>query len=358
MERLGFGELKLLRRIAISPKLRRATLAKDLGVTRSAVTQLWDKLEATRSLRIRSSFDYGALGMNMLIGWAKAEEGSDVLTKFSRWLHSNPLTSIVIESAISSSMDRRVYFEAKLPIGRRADWFISQLARFEKRPYNLSLVYKPASHISHHMNLGLFDGGHWDFDVGFRFGATIDMARGYADVIPVAHTVEQSNQGKLDFESLVVASELNNNYHATSIDLSKCYSRLGIESPSERTLRRRLNSMRRKAIPYVQIEKIGLTKTAVVSLNEPSASSEVSKLLLAQASTLPKARAIHAPGIAVLILELPASVEWFNLSQALSPLSTSSIEMCTFIADDSQIWNPLENLVQYMASSNISGSDD
>ncbi|NHI84054.1 MAG: hypothetical protein EAX81_07110 [Candidatus Thorarchaeota archaeon] len=357
MDGLGSGELRLLRRVTISPRLRKAALAKELGISRSAITQLWDKLEYSRNLRIESYFDHGLLGLTILFGWAKAEEGSEVLFKFATWLRSNPLVSRVVESAISSSMDHRVYFEARLPAGPRGNWFRSQLARFEKRPYSLRLIYTSASHIAHHMNLGLFDGSQWDFDVGFRFTAAIDMARGYADVIPVDRTVQQTAQGELDSETLVVAAALNQNYHATALDLHECYLRLGLNPPSERTLRRRLNYLRKEAIPYVGIENIGLTKTAVISLHHPSTGSEIARLLLAQASTLPKTRAVYAPTMTILITELPEPVEWFTLSQALSPLAASSIEMCTFIADGSQLWKSLESFTQYMISS-ISSSED
>ncbi len=353
--RLGTGELRLLRRLAIAPMSRKASLAQDLGVTRSAVTQLWDKLQRDYDLRIRGDFDYGKLGLTHLFGWAKAEEGSENIPKFASWLKSSSLTSVVIESAISSAMDRRVFFEARLPSDSRGQWFHSQLERFRKRPYSLDISYAVSSHISHHINLGLYDGTRWDFDAGFRFGATIDMAKGYADVLPVNPPIEQSTSSNLNSENLITSSEIDRNFFATASDLAYCFTRLGFEPPSERTLRRKLAFIRKKAAyPYVDIRNIGLTKTAVVSLNETAAQSSVARLLLAQASTLPKTRVLYAPGFTVLLLELPESVEWFTLSQVLFPLSGPSIEMCTFIAGEAQIWNSLESLTQYLVADRVS----
>jgi hypothetical protein len=352
--RLGTGELRLLRRLAIAPRSRKASLAQDLGVTRSAVTQLWDKLQKNYSLTIRGDFDYGKLGLTHLFGWAKAEEGSENIPKFASWLKSHSLTSVVVESAISSAMDRRVFFEARLPSDSRGQWFYDQLARFRKRPYSLDITYAVTSHISHHVNLGLFDGVQWDFDAGFRFGATIDMAKGYADVLPVNPPIEQSASSLLSPENLITSSEIDRNFYATASDLASGFTRMGFKPPSERTLRRMLAYLRKEAAyPYVEIKNIGLTKTAVVSLDEKASSSSVARLLLAQASTLPKTRVLHAPGLTALLLELPESVEWFTLSQVLSPLSGPSIEMCTFIADEAQIWNSLESLAQYLVTDKL-----
>ena len=349
--RLGAGELRLLRRLAITPRSRKVTLAQDLGVTRSAITQLWDKLQENYGLAIRGNFDYGKLGLTHLFGWAKAEEGSETIPKFSSWLKTNSLTSVVVESAISSAMDRRVFFEARLPSDSRGQWFHSQLERFRKRPYSIDVIYARSSHISHYINLGLYDGSYWDFDAGFRLGATIDMVRSYADVLPVNPPIEQSKSSYLNHENLITSSEIDRDFFATASDLASCYTRLGLKPPSNRTLRRKLAHIRNEiAYPYLDIKNIGLTKTAVVSLNETASQSSVSRLLLAQASTLPKARVLYAPGLTVLFLELPESVEWFTLSQVLSPLSGPSIEMCTFIAGEAQIWNSLENLTRYLIS--------
>ncbi|MHA1882805.1 MAG: MarR family transcriptional regulator, partial [Candidatus Thorarchaeota archaeon] len=50
---LRSSELRVLRRLVINPTITKAGLAKDLGITRSAITQIWNRLEQERKFVIR-----------------------------------------------------------------------------------------------------------------------------------------------------------------------------------------------------------------------------------------------------------------------------------------------------------------
>jgi hypothetical protein len=326
--------------------MRQVELAKALDVTRSAVNQIWKKLEQDCSLRIRSTFDYGKLGLRFAFGWAKDEEGSTNLPKFKSWLSSNPLTIFLAESVLSSMMDKRIYFEALLPIDRRGSNFFNQLARFQKRPYDLSIVFGSAENVSNHMNLGLFDGRGWEVIDGFRFGAIIDSARGYADILPDIQLSGQTDPVAATIENLLVASSIEEDYHITSMDLESRYHELDLSSPSERTLRRRIVSMRKShAIPYVSIQNIGLTQRIIVTLDERGGASSLSRLLQAQATTLPKARVMSSESLTSMILDFPESASWFAISKAFSELAGDTTEMCTFIAEHTSLWKGLSSLM-------------
>lgn len=327
--------------------MRQVELAETLDVTRSAVNQIWKKLEHDCSLRIRSTFDYGKLGHRFTFGWAKDQEGSKNLPKFKRWLSSNPLTSFLTESVLSSMMDKRLYFEAFLPTDRRGSNFLNQLTRFQKRPYKLSIVFGSAEKVSNHMNLGLFDGRDWEIIDGFRFGAIIDSARGYADILPDIQLSGQTDPVAASIEDLLVASSIEEDYHVTSMGLESRYHEMGMSPPSERTLRRRIASMRKNhAIPYVSIQNIGLTQRIVVTLDERGTASNLSRILQVQATTLPQARVMSCESLTALILDFPGSASWFAISRAFSELANDTLEMCTFIAEQTPLWRGLSSLVQ------------
>jgi hypothetical protein len=343
---LGSGELTLLRRIVIEPSMRQVDLAETLGVTRSAINQIWKKLEKDCNLRIRSTFDYGKLGLRVTFGWANDNEGSRKLPKLKRWLVSNPLTIFLAESELSSMMDKRIYFEALLPIDQRGMNYLNQLSRFQKRPYELSLVFGSAENMSNHMNLGLFDGKDWEVIDGFRFGIIIDSAKGYADILPDIQLSTQTDPVAATNEDLLVASSIEDDYHVTSLGLASRYKELGLSPPSERTLRRRLSSMKRDlAIPYVSIHNIGLTQRLVITLDNRGAVSNLSRILQAQATTLPKAKVMSCEALTALILDFPESAGLLAISKVLSELAGDTTEMCTFIAEQTSLWGGLDSLI-------------
>ncbi|MHA1864354.1 MAG: MarR family transcriptional regulator [Candidatus Thorarchaeota archaeon] len=357
MRYLGPGELRLLGRLVINPSLRQADLAKELGVSRSAVNQIWSNLCRENSLRIRGNLDFGKIGFKMIFGWALSSKGSDVLMKFSRWLKSSRLVRTVLPSKMSLTFDSLVYFEALLPTGSQFQWFHSQVERFRKKPYSLKIYTSECSRISHHMNLGLFDGSSWVFPDSFRLEASIGAARGYVDILPIVGTVEQSKPTADTSDALIAAAVLEQDYYATATDLAKTYSESGLKPDSGRTLRRRIVRVRKSvASPYVDVDNIGLDQRLLVCIRDDmDVESAFSHVLHAQAGTFPKARVVSGQNLTLLELEIPNSIEWSELSQVLSSLAGNASEICTFIADKGENGNQLESVVSHLTSRVPSG---
>lgn len=350
---MGAGELRLLGRLAIDPSIRQAGLARELDITRSAVNQIWTNLELTNAMKIRGNLDYGKIGLQMIFGWAVATEESDVLEKFHRWLKSSRLVTLAVRSQISSTLNSLVYFEALTPLDDHYDWFQSQINRFRKKPYSLTIHTSSCMKISHHLNLGLFSkGADWIFPDSFRLEASIGAARGYVDILPATGTVAQSTPESIVLDDLVTASVIEADYHASASRLSEAYEELGIKPDSSRTLRRRLSLVRnRLAHPYVDISDIGLDQHIMIIIqNSLNDESEFSRLLHAQAGTFPKARVVSGSNLTLLDLEVPNHIKWLELSHIISRLVGSSSETCTFIADQREKVSRLENVVSYLAS--------
>lgn len=269
MRTLGSGELRLLRRLVIDPSLRQAALAAELDVTRSAINQIWHKLEEDFNVTIRGNLDYGKVGLGLVFGWARDSENSEILTKFSRWLHTNPFVTRVTQSIMSSSMDGRIYFEAILPIGSQLSWFEGQIERFRKRPYSLEIESELTSNVSHHMNLGLFDGSTWRFSHDFRLEASIGAAKDYVSVLPVVDTVQQSKTVDTSIVDMVIAAAAESNFHVTASVVKQTIDELGLGPISGRTLRRRLSRFRNTLmLPYVSINDVGLEQIIMVCVKD------------------------------------------------------------------------------------------
>ncbi|MHA2044817.1 MAG: hypothetical protein ACW99G_08480 [Candidatus Thorarchaeota archaeon] len=349
---MGPGELRLLRRLVIDPSLRQATLAAELDVTRSAINQIWHKLENDYQVCIRSNLDYGNFGLGLLFGWACDSENSTVLKKFTQWLHTNKFVTRLTKSVMSSTMDARVYFEAVLPINEQYTWFKGQIDRFGKRPYSLELKTELASNVSHHMNLGLFDGTHWDFTHDFRLEASIGAARNYVQILPDVDNVKQSELGNASLIDMVIAAAVESNYHVTASDVEKRIAKLGLDPMSGRTLRRRLAKLRESmTLPYVSINDIGLDRKIMVCIKDDNAIESLTpRLLHAQAGSFPKARVISGKNLTVLDLETPLNGDWLRMSQILSGQVSNTSEICTFIANNHEIEKRLESVVSYLTS--------
>ena len=321
-------------------------------MTRSAINQIWHKLNSDFGAVIRSNLDYGKLGLRFVFGWARESVSSDVLSKFSRWLHSNRFVCRLTKSIMSSTMDSRLYFEAIVPVGKNYSWFQSQIERFRKKPYSLKLDYEVVSSVANHMNLGLFDGVRWGFSNDFRLEASIGAVRDYVDVLPVMGTAIQSETKPVDLPDLAIAASLESNYHVTATELAKKIDTLGLTPLAGRTLRRRLSRFRNTlAIPYVNISNIGLDQHIVVCLkDENPSSSTITRLLRTQASTFPKARVLSGSNMTVIDLETPEHVDWVTMSQILSGMTDNTTEICTFIANIHEIDTRLESVVSHLAS--------
>ncbi|MFW9974472.1 MAG: hypothetical protein ACFFDQ_04270 [Candidatus Thorarchaeota archaeon] len=353
---LGRSDLRLLSRLAITPSMRQSSLARELGVTRSAINQLWAKLTSEYGLAIRGNLDYGQLGLRSLFGWAHAPGMSDVLTKFSRWLESNSLVTRLTKSRMSSSLGEIVYFEAITPIDNRYAWFQKQIDRFRKKPYSLRIELDETQNISHHLNLALFNGSTWSFSDDFRLLATIDAVKGYVDVLPSVGTVTQSKGTTLLLDDLVVAAALESNYYATSNDVSKRFSKLALKPHAGRTLRRKIANLRKNlALPYLDLQNVGLPQKLIVCIKTESMASPFSRVLQVQSSTFPKARVISGSSLTILDLETPRTVDWLNLTQILTNLAGNTSEICTFIADHNEVEKQLDSVVSTIASRVLSG---
>ncbi|MHA2425703.1 MAG: hypothetical protein ACXAEF_13010 [Candidatus Thorarchaeota archaeon] len=325
-------------------------------MTRSAINQLWTKLEQEFGLAIRGNIDYGRLGLRLMFGWAQASGMSDVLTKFSRWLKSNSLVTRLTKSMMSSTLGEMVYFEAVVPLDDRYSWFQKQVERFRKKPYSLTIEMGEASSISHHLNLALFNGSNWSFSNDFRLLATIDAAKGYVDVLPSVEAVVQSKGATLSFEDLVTAAAIESDYYVTAPELAQKFSDLDIKPDAGRTLRRKIANMRRStSLPYVDLQNIGLPQKLLVCIKTESEESPLSRVLHAQASTFPKARVISGSLLTVLDLEAPKTVDWLTMSQILTNLAGKTSEICTFIADHNKVGKRLESVVSTITSRMPSG---
>ena len=356
---LGRSELRLLNKLAITPSMRQSTLAQELGVTRSAVNQLWTKLERDYDLAIRGNIDYGQFGLQLLFGWAQASGISDILTKFSRWLKSNSLVTRLTKSMMSSTLGEMVYFEAIVPLDDRYSWFCKQVERFRKRPYNLKIEMADALSISQHLNLALFNGSSWSFSNDFRLLATIDAAKGYVDVLPSVGTVAQSKVATLSAENLVTAAAIESNYYVSATELAQNYANLNIVSRAGRTLRRKIAKVRKTVtLPYMDLKNIGLPQKLLVCIKTESANSPLSRVLHAQASTFPKARVISGSLLTILDLEAPRTIDWLTMTQILTNLAGNTSEICTFIADRNDIETRLESMVSTIISRMPSGDHD
>ncbi len=353
---LGRSELRLLNRLAIAPSMRQSTLARELDVTRSAINQLWTKLEHEHGLAIRGNVDYGRIGLRLLFGWAQTSQMSDVLTKFSRWLQSNSLVTRLTKSMMASTLEDMIYFEAILPVDDRYSWFHKQVERFRKRPYKLDIEINEALSISHHMNLALFNGINWSFSNDFRLLATIDAAKDYVDILPSVGTVEQSKGDTLSVEDLITAAAIESNYYVTATELADRFSNLEIKPSAGRTLRRKIAKMRSNvSIPYVDMQNIGLSQKLIVSIKTESEKSPLSRVLHAQASTFPKARVVSGTSLTILDLEAPKTVDWLTMTQILTDQAGKTSEICTFIADRNEIEKRLESVVSSITSRMPSG---
>ncbi|MFW9806378.1 MAG: hypothetical protein ACFFFK_06575 [Candidatus Thorarchaeota archaeon] len=351
--------MRLLNRLAIAPSTRQSALASDLGVTRSAINQLWMKLEETYELIIRGNIDYGSLGLRMLFGWAQASGTSDVLMKFSRWLNSNSFVTRQTNSMMSSTLVEVIYFEAIVPLDERYSWFFKQIERFRKRPYSLTIELQEVMSISHHLNLGLFNGNTWSFNNDFRLLATMDAAKDYVDVLPSVDTVTQSKGAKAAVDDLVAAAALESDYFVTATKLAQTFEKLGINPKAGRTLRRKIADMRTKvALPYVHLTNIGLPQKLMVCIKTESKDSSLSRVFHAQASSFPKARVISGSPLTVLDLDAPRTVDWLTMTQILANLVGNTSEICTFIANRNEIEAQLESVVSTMASQMHSREND
>ena len=336
-------ELKLVRKLALHPHLRQADIAKEFKVSRSAINQVWKTLELKHSLRIKGQIDLGKYGLSLLFGWAEAKLGSKEISSFNRWLVSNKWTIAIFQSELSSSMDTKVYFEVVLPIGKNRSWFLSQISRFRKKPYELSIHIDQAERIGNYMNMGRFDGKNWTFDDSFKFGASIDAAQRYADVIPLTKAKYQSSPEITNLENLVIAVAFSEDYFVTAVKLKNHFNKAKLKPKSLRTLRRHIESLRPHiALPYLSLDNIGLSQNMSICINK---NERLSQMLLAQASDYPQSRILTGNALTVMHTKFPPRIDWFKISSSLSALADNPTDICTFIANENVTRRGLESIV-------------
>ncbi|RDE16865.1 MAG: hypothetical protein C4K49_04075 [Candidatus Thorarchaeota archaeon] len=340
------ADLRILRKLAIDPSMRQVDMARGLGVTRSSVNQVWRRLTKSHGFRVRSIIDYGQVGMTLLFGWAQIPSTSRALASFRGWLESGAFMADTTYSLVSSTTYTTVYFEAVLPRGERMLWFTSQLERLCGTLQGTTVVYDTAAEVSHHLNLGLFDGSSWDFDEGFRFQASTGAARGYADVLPITNTLKLSESGSSSMVDTALLSVVQLDYHASARQVAASLRRLGFGKLSERTLRRHLERIRGEwAKPYLELDNIGLAQRVLVCVENNPNEQDLSRVLHVQAGALPMSRVVSGSRLSVLDLKLPISSNWVALSSSLERMIGHSAQAIIFIAQESVTRKALENLL-------------
>ncbi len=339
----------MLRRLAINPTERQIGIAEQLGVSRSAVSQIWHRLVDERKLRVRSLLDYYLLGFSILIGWAWSEEDAAAVKKFSRWLDANPFVIAKADALMSTKTDERVYFEALLPLGTHHSDFLEKLAKFEKRPYNLTIECEPVSTITEHLNLGLFNGSSWDFTTDFRFEASIDAAREFSEILPANARLDQGPSKEVSPDFLATGACLESDYYTSAAQVYDYMLTLGLSPSSLRTIRRRLSDYRGSlARPYIEIQNIGLGPSILTCVNDLTRGSNVSRLLHSQGHVLPRARILSGSRLVAMDISLPSASDWFGFSISLSNMLKSDAQVSTFITEARIIRKGLVDVLPYL----------
>ena len=347
---LGAGAIRVLNKLALDASLRQATIAKDLNFSRSAVNQVWSKLEEECNLRIQSNLDYGALGFHSVYGWGSAATDRQAVDRMESWLSRNQFTTTVYRSQMSSKEDTRVFFHSLVPSGHHLSDYFQSLERFRKRPYSLDISYDQSLTIADYFNFGYYNAGDWDFESEYRFQASIVAARSYASILPTGQSMKQSHSSEYDLVERIIGSSLESDYFTTSPHVSACLDRFHISTPSERTLRRKIRALRDSiAYPYMELENIGLPKTVLITLKE-STGADIYRLLQAQSSLFPRVRMLSGADSLVLILKIPEKTNWFHISSAMSHIVDSSSETCIFIAECLPIRRRLMDVIEYLVS--------
>ena len=348
MRTVRSSEQRILTRLAINPAINKAELAKNLGVTRSAITQLWSRLTTEKNLAIRSIINYPFIGLRGIFGWAESPTNSTVLENFSKWLHSNRFVHFITESTITSKMNHIVMFKAIVPIGSETKHFLNQLERFRKRPYSLKVVYDDILSSVNKTNMGLFNGESWDFESRFRFGATINAASDYAEILPTSSMLSSSHFNTSSFREKIIAFALRENYHVTTPQIMELLESFSEKLPSSRTIRRQLATIRMLvSTPYIHITDIGLSNKIVICIEEDPNQSNLLRVFHAQASSFPNSHLVSSKKLMVLIVDVPTSSDYLTIAHNLARISDSDTRICTFIARTSLQKKELQEILPH-----------
>ncbi|MHA1770616.1 MAG: hypothetical protein ACTSXS_03320 [Candidatus Thorarchaeota archaeon] len=358
--------LRFLRKICLRPHLRPATHAKEMGISRSAVHQTIKALESDYDFRIQGIPKFHRAGLAVVFGWAQSASMTSAISNFSRWLSGLPNVYVIARSALSSTGDFRVYFEALIQLypctdldtghrggpvekNRAIETFLQHLNRFRKRPYSLDVYYDILQTESIHLNPALFDGQTWAVEHAFHLGAVFDAVSRYTEVLPQTRTEESERPCRsLSKEDLVILARMTSNYFVNAREISLLFKSLNISSPTIRTIRRWLALSRKRYIqPYVYIRNIGLTRRFIVTLTDIPYSSSVHRIFHAQADMFPQCRVLSGHNSVVLDLNLPQTATVPQLYSAFSPLAYRTSQICIVETRDLPRRKALEEVLTY-----------
>ncbi|TXT54127.1 MAG: hypothetical protein BAJATHORv1_90076 [Candidatus Thorarchaeota archaeon] len=343
--------MKLLNRVALDPAQRKSSLSKQLGVTRSAVNQIWTRLEERNNLSVRSMIDYGKIGLIPVMGLVSTHDEPQKLKELSGWFQNNPFVVSLNVSTVAASVESVLLFEAIFPVGPQLSKFKSYIET-SKESESTSAFISPITHQDYTLNIGNFSGSQWDLADPFRLEAVISATKKFADVLPEDLPMAISPPVSGDVESAIIVGALENSYFATTNEVLTLFRKLKFPHPSGRTIRRRMKTLRKSIVqPYVDIDGLGLTqKVALVVKASPT--SDIVKTLIAQSTSFPKTWVACGTSLTLIYLDLPPSVDWFAISTTLSILDSSGSIISPFIISDGLIRKGLEGVLPSLIHKN------
>ncbi len=347
------SQLRLIRRMALSPHLRPSDLARFLGVTRSSVIQMIHGLRSAFDLTIRGEVRHSAVGLTRVLGYVTSPEMSKRVQRLLRFLRRRPGVYRIEEVSMTSTGDTAVYFEAFVAAGDSTSRFLSQLERFRRAPYALDLRYDSTSPPVHGLNLALFDGTEWAMHDDFRLTAVFDVARRYSDFF-TGMSESAISAGRpaitLSPREAICLGALAHNYFISAPLVAEAFRRRGLDPPSGRTLRRALSALRRTAVrPYLHIDNVGLPHQVLVLLEDQSPEKRVIRTMIAQAPLFPRSRLLVGHDLLSVDVWLPHSVNLGRFAASLSPLGVSGASVRTLVLENAGRGKELEEVFLHLA---------
>ncbi|MBD3408019.1 MAG: hypothetical protein GF411_18005 [Candidatus Lokiarchaeota archaeon] len=340
----------MLNRLVLDPSKRPIALARDLGITRSAVSQIWRQLEQVHNLSVRGMINYGELGLIPFVGLFFTQDEPLKLREVEDWLRQNPFVVSLAPSAVTASMESILIFETVFPLGPKVGHFRSKLAEFQES-LSGSLLFSPLIHQGQFLNLGRFNGTSWNITDFFRLEAVIHATKDYVDIIPENLLVEISSPSPSNIELSIVAVALEKNYFANTREVLHWFEIFDVIPPSDRTIRRRINEVREKIVtPYVHLTGLNLAQRVALVFKAPP-SSDVVRTLIAQLNSYPRTRVAMGNTLTMVYIDLPSSIDWFAISTTVSVLDPSGSILFPFVISEDLIRKGLEGVVQQMIHS-------
>ncbi len=342
-------EWTVLSRIALNPQMKQVQLARALGVTRSAINQIWTRLRRERDFRVPSIINFGKMGLEWIFGWAEEKRGTEGLDKFVRWATITPFVKTLTRARLASTMNPIVLFEMLVPRGSVTSHLKEQLHRFRKKPYELTIDAEHVNLASYNLNLGRFNGKRWVFDDIFKMSTILEATKRFADIIPVSSGVRMGT-GTFNARDLVIAAVLERDYHASAKQVQKFMMKVGMWIP-DRTLRRHLTRVRNMVRPYVCINNLGLDNQVMIGFKYIRDEEMLTQFIHSQISMFPKTMILTGPHLSRLIINLPDEINWLAVVESFRANLEDSAHVTGCIIDRPQIRKGLEQMVQYYFNS-------